>query len=68
MRIDYDSLRQAVACSKLTQQQIAQRAGLSDQTISRFMCGKRQPRPFTVALIAAAIGADPAQFFRRDEN
>lgn len=62
MKIDYDGLKRAIICSSLTQRQIAQLSGIHEQTISRFMCDKRRPRPYTVSLITSAIGMDPESF------
>jgi transcriptional regulator with XRE-family HTH domain len=44
---------------KLTQEQLAQRLGASNVTVSRWETGKRQPDYNAQAAIAEALGVDP---------
>jgi len=43
----------------LTQQQLAERAGVSRATIAQFERGQRPPRPDTVRKVAEALGVGP---------
>jgi transcriptional regulator with XRE-family HTH domain len=48
----------------LTQQQLADRMGTSDVTISRWETGKRRPDMDAQAAIAEALGTEPTDLFR----
>lgn len=48
----------------LTQQQLADRLGTSDVTVSRWETGKRRPDMDAQAAIAEALGIDPTDLFR----
>ena len=48
----------------LTQGDLAKRAGLTHETISRIEAGKNVPRPTNVRKIAEALGV-PVQYFTR---
>jgi len=55
-------LRQYRAAANLTQEELAERAGLSAQAISALERGaRRSPRTSTVELLAATLKLDPAQ-------
>lgn len=51
-----DQLRRAIEDSKLTQAQIAQRAGISQAQVSRLMKGERGAGLETAERIAKALG------------
>ena len=48
----------------LTQQELADRLGTSDVTVSRWETGKRRPDPDAQAAIAEALDAEPEDLFR----
>lgn len=52
----------------LTQQQLADRMGTTDVTISRWETGKRRPDDDARVAIAEALGIDPLDLFRRPEE
>jgi tetratricopeptide (TPR) repeat protein len=55
-------LREYRAAANLTQQELAERSGLSVQAIGALERGdRRSPRPFTVELLAEALELDPQQ-------
>jgi transcriptional regulator with XRE-family HTH domain len=52
----------------LTQQQLGDRLGKSDVTVSRWETGERRPDDDTRVAIAEALGIDPLDLFRRPEE
>jgi len=48
----------------LTQQELANRAGVARRTIVGLEAGSRRPHPSTLRALAAALGATPAQLRR----
>lgn len=49
--------------SGLTQEQLAERSGLSQQYISGLESGKRNPTVVTLFELATALGAEVVEFF-----
>lgn len=60
-------LKKARVSAGLTQQQIANRVGITKSTYCGYETGKRNPDPPRIAQLAAAIGVSPNTFFA-DEN
>lgn len=54
-------LRAARAHRGITQEQLAQLAGINAQTISRFERGERDPRVWQLMRLAKALGIAPSQ-------
>jgi DNA-binding XRE family transcriptional regulator len=52
------------ACA-LTQEQLSERSGLSQQCISGMETGRRNPTVITLHDLAQALDADVREFFRR---
>ncbi len=50
----------------MTQEELAERAGLSTNAICALECGKRYPRPRTVAVISAALGVSASELLLAD--
>jgi len=48
----------------LTQQELADRAGVSRRTVVGLETGARRPHPTTLRALASALGATPAQLRR----
>ena len=46
----------------MTQEELAQRAGVCRPTISRLELGKYEPRGLTLKKISRALGTDPREF------
>jgi len=45
----------------MTQQELADRAGLRGSTVSEIETGRRSPRFSTIKALAAALGVDPTE-------
>jgi transcriptional regulator with XRE-family HTH domain len=54
-------LKQLRQDARLTQEALAERAGLSARGLSDIECGRRRPRPSTLALVAEALALSPSQ-------
>jgi predicted ATPase/class 3 adenylate cyclase len=54
-------LKRSRRAARLTQAQLAERAGFSVTYISKLECGARVPQPTTVALLADALSVPPAE-------
>jgi len=54
-------LRQIRQRKALSQQDLAQRAGVGEATISRIEQGRVRPRPSTLRKLAAALGVAPEE-------
>ena len=61
-----EQLRKAREQSLLTQQELAQKAGLGVPTISRIETDKVEPRFSTIRKLAKALDMDPRQLTRRE--
>jgi transcriptional regulator with XRE-family HTH domain len=55
-------LRQLRAAAKLTQEELAERAGIHRQTIARLELGTRKPAWDSVLALARALGVDCTAF------
>ncbi len=53
---------------RLTQQQLGDRLGTSDVTVSRWETGKRKPDLDAQAAIAEALGISPGDLYRHPEQ
>lgn len=53
---------------RLTQQQLADRLGTSDVTVSRWETKKRKPDLYAQAAIAHALGIEPIDLLRRPDQ
>jgi transcriptional regulator with XRE-family HTH domain len=54
------------AASGLTQEQLAERCGLSQQYLSKLECGKRNPTVVTLHEIAQGLGVSHVELVRED--
>jgi transcriptional regulator with XRE-family HTH domain len=62
-----DNLRRTRAERYLTQSELAQKVGVSKQTIHRLEAGKTSPSLPTLRELAKALGVTPADLARPDE-
>lgn len=69
MKIDRQKLQLARGRTRLTQVQLAERAGLSDVTVAKLEHGGLQnPRPTTVVRLADALGIEPEEILAEEEE
>lgn len=61
---DPEALRRLRAEAGLSQQKLADLAGMTDAGVCLLEQGKRKPRPGTVAALARALDADPSDLWR----
>lgn len=59
LAVHLKKLREARERSALSQQQLAEKSGVSRYTISRLETGGRSARPTTTQKLARALGAEP---------
>lgn len=62
------NLRRLRKARKLTQEGLAEKAGLSAQIINDIEGGRRWPRRATLAKVTAALEADVQELFRAEKN
>lgn len=62
----YEKLQEAIKASGVSQQQLAEKVGISQAHISRFITGKRGLSFFTYSALCRAIGRDPKDFMTED--
>ncbi|MET9735630.1 helix-turn-helix transcriptional regulator [Streptomyces sp. NPDC006458] len=61
-------LRVARSLAGMDQEQLGQRAGVSQPTISGWECGRHTPRPFYVGRLAQALGVSVADLCVPEED
>ena len=61
-------LRKARNNTKLTQQQVADKLGITKSTYCGYETGKRQPDPRRIKEIAKVLGVSPNDFFKDEDD
>ncbi len=59
-----DNLKELRTLSALTQEELADKAGLTVTALSRIERNQAEPRPSTLRKLAEALGVSPAQIIR----
>jgi transcriptional regulator with XRE-family HTH domain len=59
-------LREARLRKVLTQEELAQRSGVAEATISRIESGQQEARISTVRKLAAALGLEPSELVNQE--
>jgi transcriptional regulator with XRE-family HTH domain len=59
-----DNLKELRTLNALTQEELAERAGLTVAALSRIERNQAEPRPSTLRKLADALGVTPAQVVR----
>jgi transcriptional regulator with XRE-family HTH domain len=63
-----DNVRELRTLSALTQEELADRAGITATALSRIERNEAEPRPSTLRKLAAALSVEPRELIRRDNN
>jgi transcriptional regulator with XRE-family HTH domain len=67
LEVDTAKLRQIRRRAALSQQELAERAGTTQETISRLERGHHAARGRTLRGLAAALGVDPSELMKGEE-
>lgn len=68
VRFEPSRVRRARAAAGLSQRQVAAAAGVSIDTVRRTETGSHEPGASVLGRIAAAVGADPGDFFIHEDE
>ena len=60
-----DNLRELRTLSALTQEELADRAGITATALSRIERNEAEPRPSTLRKLAAALSVEPRELIKR---
>jgi XRE family transcriptional regulator, regulator of sulfur utilization len=63
-----DNVRELRTLSALTQEELADRAGITATALSRIERNEAEPRPSTLRKLAAALSVEPRELIKRDNN
>jgi transcriptional regulator with XRE-family HTH domain len=63
-----DNVRELRTLSALTQEELADRAGITATALSRIERNEAEPRPSTLRKLAAALGVEPRELIKRNNN
>ncbi len=63
-----DELKRLRRLRGLTQQELAERSGVSQYTITEIETGRREPRPSTLRKLARALDVEVSDFFEGSEG
>ena len=63
-----DNLRELRTLSALTQEELADRAGITATALSRIERNEAEPRPSTLRKLAAALGVEPRELIKRGKD
>ena len=63
-----DNLRELRTLSALTQEELADRAGITATALSRIERNEAEPRPSTLRKLAAALGVEPRELIKRGND
>jgi transcriptional regulator with XRE-family HTH domain len=63
-----DNVRELRTLSALTQEELADRAGITATALSRIERNEAEPRPSTLRKLAAALGVEPRELIRRSDD
>jgi XRE family transcriptional regulator, regulator of sulfur utilization len=59
-----DNVRELRTLSALTQEELADRAGITATALSRIERNEAEPRPSTLRKLAAALGVEPRELIK----
>ena len=60
-----DNVRELRILSALTQEELADRAGITATALSRIERNEAEPRPSTLRKLATALGVEPRELIKR---
>jgi transcriptional regulator with XRE-family HTH domain len=60
-----DNVRELRTLNALTQEELADRAGITATALSRIERNEAEPRPSTLRKLAAALGTEPRELIKR---
>jgi transcriptional regulator with XRE-family HTH domain len=63
-----ENVRELRTLSALTQQELADRAGITATALSRIERNEAEPRPSSLRKLAAALGVEPRELIRRSAD
>jgi transcriptional regulator with XRE-family HTH domain len=63
-----DNVRELRTLSALTQEELADRAGITATALSRIERNEAEPRPSTLRKLAAALSVEPRELIMRHNN
>jgi XRE family transcriptional regulator, regulator of sulfur utilization len=63
-----DNVREVRTLSALTQEELADRAGITATALSRIERNEAEPRPSTLRKLAAALGVEPRELIKRGND
>jgi transcriptional regulator with XRE-family HTH domain len=63
-----ENVRELRTLSALTQEELADRAGITATALSRIERNEAEPRPSTLRKLAAALGVEPRELIRRSSD
>jgi transcriptional regulator with XRE-family HTH domain len=63
-----DNVRELRTLSALTQEELADRAGITATALSRIERNEAEPRPSTLRKLAAALGVEPRELIKRGKD
>jgi XRE family transcriptional regulator, regulator of sulfur utilization len=63
-----DNVRELRTLSALTQEELADRAGITATALSRIERNEAEPRPSTLRKLAAAFGVEPRELIKRGND
>ena len=64
LKVDTEKLRRLRRRAALSQQELAERAGTTQETISRLECGHHAARGRTLRRLAEALGVEPKELMK----
>jgi transcriptional regulator with XRE-family HTH domain len=68
LKVDTEKLRRLRRQTALSQQELAERAGTTQETISRLERGHHAARGRTLRRLAEVLGVEPCELMRRDAD
>jgi transcriptional regulator with XRE-family HTH domain len=63
-----DNVRELRTLSAQTQEELADRAGITATALSRIERNEAEPRPSTLRKLAAALGVEPRELIKRGND
>jgi XRE family transcriptional regulator, regulator of sulfur utilization len=63
-----ENVRELRTLSALTQEELADSAGITATALSRIERNEAEPRPSTIRKLAAALGVEPRELIRRSSD
>jgi transcriptional regulator with XRE-family HTH domain len=63
-----DNVRELRTLNALTQEELAERAGITATALSRIERNEAEPRPSTLRKLSTALGVEPRELITRSNN